>query len=237
MKTFLSSALRIAPMCLFLLAAAVVGAQRDSAGSAILPSSPQGLFDREEPLAIRLTGNIRALMNDRGDNPELRPLILSYKTENGNDISLSIQAKTRGHFRKTMGGCTYPPLLLQFSKSDTLSSSIFSQQHKLKLVVPCRGDEYVIREWLVYKIYNLVTPQSFRTRLVTIELDDTKKNKTTPPFYGLLLEEEQQMAKRNHDVLFKRQVRPENSNLCIFKNGRVSIFDWQYGLVSAISEY
>jgi len=224
MKTFLRSALRIA---LFLLAAAGARAQHDSSASAIDPSSPQGLFDREEPLAIRLTGNIRPLMNDRGDNAELHPLVLSYKTENGNNISLSIQAKTRGHFRKTMGGCTYPPLLLQFSKSDTLSSSIFSQQHKLKLVVPCSGDEYVIREWLVYKIYNLVTPQSFRARLVTIELDDTKKNKTTPPFYGLLLEEDQQMAKRNHDVLIKRQVRPEQTDPGAFL--KMAVFQYLIG--------
>jgi hypothetical protein len=119
-------------------------------------------------------------MNDRSDNPQYHPLILSYNDNNG--TLLSMQAKTRGHFRRTNGNCTYPPLLLQFTKNDTLSSSIFSGQNKLKLVMPCRGDDYVVREWLVYKIYNLITPKSFRARLVSIELNDTKRKKITPHF-------------------------------------------------------
>src|SRR5690242_3395730 len=104
------------------------------------------LFDANDVLKIRLTGDIRALMNDRVDNAQNHPLLLSYKAENGNEVSLSIQAKTRGHFRRTMGNCTYPPLLLQFTKNDTLVSSIFSVQNKLKLVMPCIGDDYVVRE-------------------------------------------------------------------------------------------
>jgi hypothetical protein len=166
-------------------------------------------------------------MNDRSDNPRSYPLILSYQARNAVEISLSIQAKTRGHFRRTMGGCTYPPLSLRFSKNDTLASSIFKEQRKLKLVMPCRGDEYIIREWLAYKIYNLVTPQSFRARLVTIELNDTKKKKVTPPFYGMLLEEEQQMADRNHDVLIKRVVRPEQTDQGSFI--KMAVFEYLIG--------
>jgi hypothetical protein len=93
--------------------------------------------------------------------------------------------------------------------------------------MPCRGDEYVIREWLAYRIYNLVTPQSFRARLVTIELNDTKKKKITPPFYGMLLEEEQQMAKRNQDVLIKREVRPEQTEPAAFI--KMAVFQYLIG--------
>jgi hypothetical protein len=168
-----------------------------------------GLFDSDSVLQITLTGDLRGLFNDRSDNPTDHPVTLSYKAENGNEVALSIQAKTRGHFRKTMGNCKYPPILLEFSKSDTLASSIFNEQHKLKLVVPCSGDDYVVREWMVYKIYNLVTPESFKARLVRITLNDTKKKKVTPPFYGFVLEEEQQMATRNHDIVIKKQMNPE----------------------------
>jgi len=190
-------------------------------------SSTKGLFDTDEPLNIRLSGNIRELMNDRIDHPKYHPLQLSYKAEEGNEVSLSIEAKTRGHFRKTMGNCTYPPILLHFSKSDTLSSSIFSKQNKLKLVMPCRGDEYVIREWLVYKIYNLITPESFNARLVRIELNDTKRKKISPPFYGFLLEEEQQMAKRNNDVLINKQIRPEQTDSAAFL--KMAVFEYLVG--------
>jgi alpha-N-acetylglucosamine transferase len=67
--------------------------------------------------------------------------------------------------------------------------------------MPCRGDEYIVREWLLYKLYNLVTPKSFKARLVKIELDDTQKKKKTNPFYGILLEDDVQMAKRNNMII------------------------------------
>lgn len=111
--------------------------QTDSSASAVQTLPSKGLFDNDSILTLRLTGNIRELMNDRAEVSQLHPLVLSYKPEDSNEVSLSIQAKTRGHFRKTMGDCTYPPILLQFSKSDTLSSSIFREQNKLKLVMPC----------------------------------------------------------------------------------------------------
>jgi hypothetical protein len=227
MKTFLRLLVFLASGCMVLSGGLYAQGYNDSSGTASLPLSTENLFDSDDSLTIRLTGNISGLMNDRRDNPASYPLILSYKADNGDEISLSIQAKTRGHFRRTMGSCTYPPLLLQFSKSDTLASSIFKQQRKLKLVMPCRGDEYIIREWLAYKIYNLVTPQSFRARLVAIELNDTKKKKTTPPFYGMLLEEDQQMAKRNHDVLIKRQARPEQTEPAAFI--KMAVFQYLIG--------
>jgi hypothetical protein len=189
--------------------------------------SKKDLFGSDDILKITLTGNIRELMSDKGDDSKFHPLLLSYKTEKDGEDSLSIQAKTRGHFRKSMGNCTYPPLLLQFTKGDSLSPSIFREQKKLKLVMPCRGDNYVIREWLVYKIYNLVTPKSFKARLVSVDLNDTKKKKTTPPFYGILLEEDQQMAKRNHDILIKKQLRPEQTDPIAFL--KMAVFEYLIG--------
>jgi hypothetical protein len=190
------------------------------------PGSVEGLFDNDSVLHITLSGNLRDLMTDKADNPQNHPIVVSYM-QDGKEFSINAGARTRGHFRRTMGNCTYPPLLLQFAKSDTLSSSIFKEQDKLKLVMPCVGDDYVIREWLVYKIYNLVTPKSFRARLVSVELYDTKKKKSTSPFYGILLEEDKQMAKRNADVLVKRQLRPEQTDPEAFLT--MAVFEYLVG--------
>ena len=186
-----------------------------------------GLFENDSVLKITLSGNLRDLMTDKGENPQNHPVVISYAEANGNQLSVNSQARTRGHFRKTMGNCTYPPLLLQFTKSDTLSSSIFKDQERLKLVMPCVGDDYVVKEWLVYKIYNLVTPKSFRARLVSVELYDTKKKKSTSPFYGILLEEDRQMAKRNEDVVVKRQLRPEETDQMTFL--KMAMFEYLVG--------
>jgi hypothetical protein len=176
-----------------------------------------GLFTDEKVLDIKLTGKIRDLMNDRSETPAYHNIQLSYKDADSNEVSISLQARARGHFRKTMGNCTYPPLLLNFSEKNIPSHSLFAGQSKLKLVMPCQGDEYVIREWLLYKIYNLVTEKSFRTRLVRIELNDEQKKKKTSPFYGFLLEDEGQMAKRNQMMAVERKMlRMEQTEITTF---------------------
>ncbi len=137
---------------------------------------------------------------------------LIYRNDDSSEIAIPVKVKTRGHFRKLKSNCIYPPLSVNFQKSDAKKNSIFQKQDKLKLVMPCRGEEYIIREWLVYKLYNLVTPKSFRARLVSLKLENTTTQKNEGPFYGILLEEESQMAKRNSMVTIDKKLRPEQTD-------------------------
>ena len=57
-----------------------------------------GLFDSDEILNIKLSGSIRSLFNDRGDNAPYRPLVLTYKGSDSNTVTISIRGKTRGNF-------------------------------------------------------------------------------------------------------------------------------------------
>lgn len=167
-----------------------------------------GLFNSDSIFQMTLSGNIRSLLNDRADDSKYHPLVISYVQQNGTSFSINAQAKTRGHFRKQRENCDYPPLLLRFTKSDTLKASVFKEQQKLKLVMPCRGDDYVVHEWLVYKLYNLITPKSFKARLTRVTLDDNKSSKNKS-FYGILLEEEDQMAERNGEISIDRKLNPQ----------------------------
>ena len=191
------------------------------------PASEKKLFAVDEVLSITLRGNMRELLNDRTETPKDFPLILSYFNKDKTEIFMPVQVKTRGHFRRLKENCSYPPLLIQFPKEGTHLSSVFRDQKKMKLVMPCRQDEYVIREWLVYKLYNLVTPQSFKARLVLVTLEDTKNRKPSAPFYGVLLEEEKQMAKRNKLVAVTRTLRPERTQREAFL--RMAVFEYLIG--------
>ncbi|MFL5738780.1 MAG: hypothetical protein ACJ75B_01075 [Flavisolibacter sp.] len=162
--------------------------------------SPSVLFGSDSVLELRFTGNVRDLFNDRSDKMQYHSLVLSYNTEQGM-VSFPIKAKTRGHFRRTSGSCDYPPILLNFTSSKN-QSTLFDHQTKLKLVCPCRGENYVIREYLVYRLYNLLTSESYRARLVHVVFRDSIKKKETA-FHGFLLEEDEEMAKRNHTRLLK----------------------------------
>ena len=172
-------------------------------------AAEKGLFDSDEILQVTLKGNIRDLLNDRTDKATLFPVELSYKNEDSSDVFIPIMAKTRGHFRRMRGNCTYPPILLQFEKEGAHQQTIFREQQKLKLVMPCRGDQYVVREWLAYRMYNLVTPFSFRARLVKVKLEDERNKRSPEPFYGILLEEESQMAKRNNGAVVEDKLQPQ----------------------------
>jgi hypothetical protein len=187
-----------------------------------------GLFDTDDILDIKLTGNLRELFSDRGEKVKYHPIVVSYATADSGEVAISAEAKTRGHFRKAAGNCLYPPLMLHFMKNAAFTASVFFDQVKLKLVMPCQGDEYVVREWMVYRLYNLITPKSFKARLVRVQPDDTKKKKTAMPFYGILLEEEQQMAKRNRSVLIDKQMmKPEQIDETKFLT--MAVFEYLIG--------
>lgn len=185
------------------------------------------LFDSDEIMELTLRGDLKTVFKDRGDNPQYHPATLLYQADQI-AIKIPIEIKTRGHFRKITSNCNYPPILLKFAKSSTLKSSVFKDQDKVKLVTPCRGDQYVIHEYLVYKLYNLITAKSFKARLVKVIYQDTVKNKSSDPYYGILLEEEEQMAKRNLSrSLEKIGLRPEETQKEDFL--KMAVFEYMIG--------
>ena len=74
---------------------------------------------------------------------------------------------------------------------------------KLKLVTHCRsrGSRYeqnVLKEYLVYRLYNLFTEESFRVRLAEIEYVDSSGKIETRQKMAFLIEPSELMAARNH---------------------------------------
>lgn len=195
--------------------------------SAAVGQTPD-IFDSDEVLAIQISGSVRELFKDRKDESPYRPFKLTYTSSDSNRISIPIQIKTRGHFRKAFENCTYPPLMLNFSKSKSSINSIFSFQDKLKLVVPCREEKFVVREYLVYKVSNVVSPKSFKARLVRITFEDTVKGKKMEQLFGILLEEENRMAAPNEAKIVEgKMVRPERTQVNDFQT--MAVFQYLIG--------
>ena len=69
-------------------------------------------------------------------------------------------------------------------------------QNKLKLVTICKSANYVIQEYYVYQIYNLITDLSFKTRLVNIQYTDSLQKRKPEIAYGFFIENEHQLALR-----------------------------------------
>jgi hypothetical protein len=141
------------------------------------------------------------LIDDR-DSLESRehPFVLTYQVGDEAPGQLDVELKTRGHWRRQERNCDFPPLRLDVPRGDA-EGTVFDGQDKLKLVTPCRPgsgkyDEYVIREFLVYRIYNLLTPLSHNVRgAVTTYLDSERGDSLTE--FTFLLEATEQMAARH----------------------------------------
>lgn len=128
----------------------------------------KSLFEDEEILPISLSGEMKDLLKDQSPEPKYYPIELSY---GGNFTkTLPVNVKTRGNFRRLLGNCAYLPLMIKFIPYPELEESIFREQKVIKLVMPCSKERFLIREWLTYKLYNLIIPYSFRVRLVKVRL-------------------------------------------------------------------
>jgi len=153
-------------------------------------------------------------------------LVLSYHTKDNQEVSIDLKAKTRGNFRRSKTNCAYPPILLNFQKNER-ANTMFKDQDKMKLVVPCQNEKHVIREYLVYKLYNLLTPKSFKARLVKTEFSDTITGNNFS-FLGMLLEEDGQVAKRNGlKVLNKQKMLGEHTESETFI--KMAVFQYMIG--------
>jgi hypothetical protein len=95
--------------------------------------------------------------------------------------------------------CDYVPLLLDFDKKAG-KGTLFARQEALKLVVQCAGgrdyEQFLLKEYLAYRIYNLLTHQSFRARLAKVSYVDSATGKPMGTRLGMFLEDETDVAHR-----------------------------------------
>jgi hypothetical protein len=118
----------------------------------------------------------------------------------GKPVTEKIKASARGNFRRET--CYMPGLKLDFKTAD--SNSSLSKFKELKLSNGCSpGDDpgqLVIKEYLAYKIYNLLTDMSLRVRLMSINYKDVSGKRKPYTQFGFLIEDVDDMAKRNNMV-------------------------------------
>lgn len=174
--------------------------------NSVIAQTNENLFTSENVLHLKLYSNFKTVQKDRNENPSYHLATLSYKNNDSIEVSIPLKIKVRGNFRKDRFNCVFPPLLLSFPKHHIDSTGLFMNQDKLKLVTHCQGDQYVIHEWLVYKLYNLITEQSFRARLVKVDYIDSSSKLKTDTHFGILIEDENAMAKRNGCFIVKRKM-------------------------------
>ena len=124
------------------------------------------------------------------------PATLTFATKDGVTITEKIEASVRGNFRRET--CYMPGLKVNF-REDTMSS--LAKFKELKLSNGCSSGEdagqLVIKEYLAYKIYNVLTDMSLRVRLMNLSFKDVTGKRKPYTQFAFLIEDVDDMAKRN----------------------------------------
>jgi hypothetical protein len=158
------------------------------------------LFREIEPLTFTLTGDFSAVNKERNpDNRKLFPAALTVEDVRAPQ-DLAVKIGSRGHFRLMARNCDFVPIRMEFPRDGETAGTIFESQTALKLGTHCRSDReydnYTLREYLTYRLFNLVTPLSFRARLARATYVDSKTKKTIANRYAIFVEHENEVARR-----------------------------------------
>lgn len=154
-------------------------------------------FTDEQIIEMTLNTDIRGLQNQKG-NDVFQDGTVTMKFPDSSVITENVKVGARGNFRR--GYCRIPPMMINF-RSDTGNSRL-QKLGKLKLVLGCgvkaSDEELLLKEYLVYKIYNLLEDKSFRVRLLKTNYVDTKGRNKPFTQYAFLIEDDGDMARRNN---------------------------------------
>ncbi|MBT8186769.1 MAG: hypothetical protein HKP38_08545 [Croceitalea sp.] len=214
-KYSLLFALKFTPLALGMLQ--FINAQRVIEPNTVIIQ--EGIFEVQRPLSMKMQFSIREVKKNTNDSIYLNSLLHYQRATEWDSIPIKIRA--RGNFRKQE--CYYPPLKIKIKKSDA-KKTIFAANRKLKMVLPCLlggpNDDNIIKEYMAYKLYEVISPYHFKTRLADIEFDELRGLRSKKhQLKAILLEDVDDLSKRLDAKRLKRKMHPlQQDTLCSIRN-------------------
>ncbi|MEJ2297479.1 MAG: hypothetical protein P8X94_03035, partial [Woeseiaceae bacterium] len=188
------------------------------------------LFEDNGVLDVTITAPFDNIMHTRSLEEEMPGTLVYVDPVTGEEVSLDIEVRARGKFRRQKEICSFAPLRLDFKKSN---ETLFANSDKLKLVTHCRNgwelyEQSVHKEYLAYRILNLLTDFSFRVRFMNVRYIEASSGEEVISGPAFIIESEDQLARRldmERDASEKTTIEaldPEHTNL-------VSVFQYLIG--------
>lgn len=178
-----------------LLALAAGLALSISASAAAKGDDP--LFASNDQIQLTIKAPVSSLIRNRSISAPIAGVMIDPAGQ-----ALPISLRLRGITRRSSDICDFPPLRVDFTAPPP-PSSVFAGQKKLKLVNQCRNSgsyqQYVLLEYAAYRLYNLLTPHSFRARLAFITFQG-EDGRTIAQRQSFFIEDLKDVAKRNGTV-------------------------------------
>lgn len=169
------------------------------------------LFKNRDMLEVKLSYLNKDIKKETNDSTYLETDIY-YKTNDGDWKNFGVQLRGRGNFRRE--NCYFPPIKMKISKSER-KGTVFKGNKKLKLVLPCSShkgnNDYIVKEYMAYRLYEKISPYHFNTRLIDISFEEKKgKNPKNYRLKGFLIEDIKKVAKRYDAKIVKANIHPLN---------------------------
>ncbi|MEM1381180.1 MAG: hypothetical protein AAGH41_11225 [Pseudomonadota bacterium] len=191
---------------------------------------PTRLFRSDEPITIRFEGPIRQIVRDM-QAPDPKPYPATLQLAGESPETLPITLTPRGNSRRDRETCRFPPLRVRFPEKPG-KSSLFRKQKSIKLVVHCKDsrayEQYVLLEYLAYRLFNVITPQSLNVRLARIEYVNDDNGRTLTERWGFFIEDIDDMA----DRIGRKEVEIPDIDIVMLDPeaaARVSVFQYMIG--------
>ncbi len=154
------------------------------------------IFEIDGLINVNINTNLGHLVRKSSKEEYQQAEITIYDESSSELIALPGRIRARGNMRKKQ--CRYPPIKIDFKKSDLDSLGYKKKIDKLKMVFPCRGgngnQEKLYKEYLLYDIYKIIDPKGLNAKLsnVTFIEEDGKETQ----FTGMFVEEEKAYKRR-----------------------------------------
>jgi len=186
------------------------------------------LFASDAPIRVTIQGPIGAIARGAEDSTEVRDATLTLA---GAPEVYPIRLSARGITRRLKLTCTFPPLRVELAQRPA-ATSLFAGQRRLKLVTHCRQPEsfqqHLLLEYSGYRIFNLISPASYRARLATVDYVEPN-GKAVASRWGFFLEDLDDAARRNGTKKAQVGERITVAQLEPRQAARVALFEFMIG--------
>ena len=189
-------------------------------------------FQSDEPFHISLEFNMKEFIREKYKG-EFHEAVIRFTPDNGEPVESKIRIRARGEFRREH--CIFPPVKLNFRKSG-ITEEYMNDIKSLKLVTHCKNTEeyqqYILKEFLVYRMFNILTENSYRVRLFEVEYIDSENKMKSVSKYGFIIESKKHLAGRINAILIDREgiatwlTEPYQTNLVTLFQFMIGNTDW-----------
>ena len=216
-------------LALFFLALPISG-QIENAGTVAADSTvSKGIFDllaQNKITEVTITTAFSTFLENKRHTGYLDGKF-TFEPSEGVAMTVPVRLRLRGRYRRMK--CQFPPLKLKFRKTD-LAAHGLNGFNELKLVTHCLDDEetsreLVAREYLAYRLFNILCENSFRAQLVDVTYRNTKGKPKKIKGLGILIEDADEVAHRLHGKLNDTMGIPDS---CFNKRQEALVALFQY---------